>query len=365
MGTGVAPAVGAAPAAAVGLDPTFHYAVVVGIDGYPGLKSLRAARQDAKDFKKWLRESGVPEENIALVLTDESFSDSDKAIPTKQLVDIALRKIQADVVDRVKPDPLLLWPKTRLYLYLSGHGVTPNAREAMLLMANAQLGTFGDSVPCTKYMDFYEDVQFFHELVFFADCCRSIDMQTEPEGPPFKRVRQNRGRVTKFLGFAAGFGDLAWEPSEDEIQNPDDARGHFTRALLEGLRGQAVDRPTGQINSISLPKYVVQRVKKLTETKMPAPQEPQSIADPGFPIVFVEAVPRPMYRVTITFPAGFADDVTLRDAWGNDRDSHTASAAPWEVELADGLYEVVVANGTDFGANGGFRVRGGPTDVTL
>jgi hypothetical protein len=361
------PVVAAPPARKAALDPSLHYAVVVGIDEYPALKSLRAARQDARDFKSWLLEVGVPESNIRLVLTDNRFNSANDAIPTKQLVDIALEEIQAAARKRVAESPHTLWPKTRLYLYLSGHGVTPNAREALLLMANAKRGAFGDSVPCSKYMEFYEDVQYFKELVFFADCCRSLAMQTEPVGPPFDRSRQNFGRVSKLLGFAAGFGDLAFEPgAAADLDDPDTGRGYFTRALLEGLRGKAVDKPTRQINSVSLAKYVGPRVLELTATMKPGPQQPQTVGvDPAFPIVFVEAVPVPKYPVVITFPSGFTGPVSLRDGWGNELVAAEVTVPTLSLELEDGLYEVLSSNGVSFQGGGVFRVRGGPNNVAL
>lgn len=346
------------------LDPTWHYAVVVGINSYPALRNLMAARQDAESFHSWLKKSGVPEANIKLITTSVEFDTVDKAVPTRQLVDGALFQIMTTLRGRLANQEQM-WMKTRLYVYLSGHGVTPNANEAMLLMANAQPGIFGDSFPCSAYIDFFRDVQHFRELVFFADCCRSFVMQTRPVGPPFDYVPRLVGRVNQVVGFATGFGQLAFEPGPAELQDPQNARGFFTQALLEGLNGKAVDRGTQQVNSTSLAKYVRDRVAALTAMKMPAPQEPQMVADPAYPIVFVEKAPVPRYTVTISFAAGFTKKVRLRDSDTEFREEYDPANGPFTVDLVDGLYEVVALDGTPFPADKVFSVRGVPRNVEL
>ena len=67
------------------------HAIVVGINGYPGISNLKGAVLDANNFIKWLTEHGkVKEENISKILSPDplptkfidatpTFSDINKA----------------------------------------------------------------------------------------------------------------------------------------------------------------------------------------------------------------------------------------------------------------------------------------------
>jgi uncharacterized caspase-like protein len=371
----VAPASVVAPQSpATPLRPELHYAVVVGINRYPGLPTnLRGPRNDAQQFYDWLRDpcgGRVPEANIRLIKVDEQdearFTSPDVALPTRDLINNALDDVMTNLERHLKGSPLD-WQHTRLYLYLSGHGVAANAREAALLMANARLGRLGDSIPCAPYMAFFQDAQTFRELVCFADCCRTAKAQAQMLGPPFDRRSANRGPVATVLGFATNFGDLAYEPTPEEEADPDLTRGFFTTALLEGLRGGAVDELTGEINSNSLARYVRRRVLDLTQTR-PVPQQAPMSADPAAPIVFRPAASPPVWSVTISFPAGFTGAVALSDGKGRDVGRYEGAPAPWVVPLPNDYYEVRPAearDGSGFNKDGLFRVLGEDRHVQL
>ena len=51
-----------------------HYALVVGIDDYPQFRSLQGAKEDARQFAAWLRDTdtggGLPEQNVKLLLSE-------------------------------------------------------------------------------------------------------------------------------------------------------------------------------------------------------------------------------------------------------------------------------------------------------
>jgi len=351
------------------LDPTLHFAVIIGIDHYPAIRELTAARKDADAFKGWLRSTGVPEKNIRLIKSNGRVADIASAVPTRQSVDQALRELHKLVANAVKDDQATLWPRTRLYYYFSGHGVTPNAREAMGLMANAERGAFGDSIPCALYKEFYEDAQYFRELVFFADCCRSYMLQVKPVGPPFDPVHRLLGEVKSVLGFGAGFGGLAHEPGPDELTDINNARGYFTQALLEGLGGEAVDKRTKEITTLGLSNYVRSRVQALTKAKNPGPQQPQFIVtDVANPIVFAENVAHngvKSHIITLTVPKGFSSVAMILDSERRVVSQRDATLAQWQVPLEDGLYQAVDIAGVSFQHDGMFRVQGGPGDVLL
>ena len=82
----------------------------------------------------------LPPKNIACIVADEqrmpAGADVLDAVPNSREVFRALKVFRDRVNDHLKnnlPD----WPHTRLYVYFSGHGIAPVAREAALLMADA------------------------------------------------------------------------------------------------------------------------------------------------------------------------------------------------------------------------------------
>jgi hypothetical protein len=348
-----------------------HFAVVVGINNYPGVSNLKFARRDAENFYDWLiTGGGVPPANIVRVESQQEFTEVYDALPNRTDVNTALRRVNAAVAQRTKTRPLDR-EKTRLYLYVSGHGIAPEGSEAALLMANAAKDAWGENIACATYLRRYEKCQFFREVVVFADCCR-LRQSADFPGPPFDvDANTNIGPVDSFLGFATQHGDAAYEPTD---ANLDEGRSYFTQALLEGLRGSAADRETGEINSVTLARYTGERVKKLTADKR-YPQVPRMPADEQRPIVFQTArdvakpeLAKPEYNVTIRFPVTFTGEAVLLDAQFSQIASHTADSNPWVVSLKDGFYGVRpkgAPSGEAFAGNGLFCVLGENEDVQL
>lgn len=357
-------------------DPTWHYAVVVGINCYPAISKLQASRSDALEFKQWLLDTGVPENNISVVTTpkeDDEFADPEVAIPTRELVDAAFRRLIISVKKRQKEEPLG-WQSSRLYMYLSGHGAA-NPSASALLMANAQRGFYSDGIAPTLYMEYFEYTQLFHELVCFSDCCRTLELTLHPTGPSWDRDVGMNGQVVKVIGFATGYGELAYEPdvtpsigekqpaSEPGVtvrarEKPPSA--YFTQALLEGLREKAVDLDTQEINSDSLAIYVKSRVKTLT-----AKQDPQVVGEVGAPIVFVPHTAIPRSEITIVFPVGQNGNVTLLSSRRTAICRHDPATGPLIIPLRTGLYQVEADDARPFANDGLFAVKGAPSTVRL
>lgn len=345
-----------------------HYAVVVGIDFYPGVKNLAFARKDATAFCNWLTDpSGgeVPAENVRrIILSQGPFGDVADAVPTRELVDRALKDVHTIARQKLKADPTL-WNDSRLYVYFSGHGISPGPDETAVLMANASDQDLGYNIACSAYMHYYQDTQDFHELVFLADCCRSQRSDAPVSGPPFNKLTQNYGPVVRVMGFATQYRDVAYEPTR--VDNPDEARGYYTMALLEALKDGVPDDHGEGVTATTLQNYVRKRVTELTQGK-PYAQVPEMLADPGAVVRFRPAAPRKMRQVAITFPSG-TPMVTLFGGLGlTQRGQWDPAGGPWTVPLEDGLYEVRVAGARDgkgFVNNGLFSVVGEDKNVSL
>lgn len=346
------------------MDPKWHYAVVVGIDAYPAVGDLSGPRADALNFTEWLLQTGVPRDNLRLVLADAAakFDQAATAIPTKQLVDDAL----LDLITKVRSDgghEPANWELTRLYIYLAGHGVAPTGSEAAVLMANARRGKYSDCIGCSRYLTYFEDTRHFRELVFFADSCRTFSLSTRPQPPQIDFEPAYHPEVSTMIGFAADFGGLAYEsdvPTQLDLCRLSSSRGHFTRALLEGLSGNAVDPESGEVNSTSLARYIRRRVQDLVPPHY-TQQIPHLVADVSAPVVFARNCVVPRWQVRLHFPAGCSSEVLLRSAAEIARFRPVVNT--WQLDLQDGLYEAVALDGTSFANRGLFSVRGASCDV--
>jgi hypothetical protein len=101
-----------------------HFAVIVGINCYPGIKNqLTTARQDAEAFAGWLtspNEGGLRTEHVKLITTnfteEQAFIDFSHARPVRQEVLEALVTFHGFVKDV----DTLSWERTRLYIYVAG-----------------------------------------------------------------------------------------------------------------------------------------------------------------------------------------------------------------------------------------------------
>lgn len=350
-----------------------HYAVVVGIDRYPGVRDLRHARRDAEAIVTWLRSRDgghVPATNVKEVMADpasETGFTVETAEPTHVQVDDALTFVNREIRKKVAEDPAS-WESSRLYFYASGHGIAPGSGIAAVLMANVDadplLPTFGNNVELTLYEDWYRACGPFREVLLFADCCRDRDFTAKGHGPPWNLCTEAYGAANTGLGLGTTFGSPAFEPKEG-----DDGHGYFTQALIDGLRGGAADPLTGKITTTSLGEYVARAVPVLTENKR-YPQVPTMPFDIAKPIVLrppIGALAPIRRRVTIEFPAGYAGEVGLVLGRTPTGDRWRADDGPWQIELDEGIYKVQPSNGApvQFRENGIFDVIAKDRDVKL
>lgn len=352
-----------------------HYAVVVGIDCYPGVANqLSTAKHDASAFAEWLRDplgGALPDNNVALITaTPEEESafklagplGATRARPILNDVYVALETFHAAVSRLNDPE----WQQTRLYMYLAGHGIVPAAGNGALLFANARPpGFWGDVLDFVAYAQLYERFTPFHDIIMLSDCCREINEGVpSAAAPPFSG--KVRGLTNCVTGYAALFGSNAGAvPSSGSGGH---GRGFFTQAILEGLKGAAPHDPvTGAIGSHQLHMYVDRRVPQLSSQNNYSQQAyiQRMRGDVEFTRVAVRRF-RARVVASLRFPAG--STVCIRDAALNVILGPSPARHPPEYELPNGLYEAVVqVNGelTEELASSVFRVRDGDLVVTI
>ncbi len=193
-----------------------HFAVVVGINCYPGITNqLTSARQDAEAFAGWLRspaEGGVPAGQVELITAgaaeEAGFGYYWDARPVRQEVIRALARFHATVRTVSAHD----WPRTRLYLYVAGHGLVPPAGRGALVFADAKPPDYwSELLDLGEYERLYERFTPFHDVVLLADCCRetAFGMPASSQPPFSGRVR---GPTRCVLGFATRYGRRSGAP---------------------------------------------------------------------------------------------------------------------------------------------------------
>jgi hypothetical protein len=345
-----------------------HYAVVVGINRYPGIGDLGGARRDAEQFAAWLLDpegGALPPENVKRVWVTEDdeagYATPQGARPTHDEIDYALEAARDDFQPKLDADPTV-WDRSRIYLYVAGHGFAPQGGEGALLLANATSGALSRNVELFQYRRWCTTCAFFREVIVFADCCRTRVRSAAPGfGPRLDECPAPwMGKSSTWL---IGYGSTLGKPTY-ELPTPgadDEARGYFTRALLDGLRGGAARDDSGVITAAKLSGFVKTVVAEQTSAQ-PFPQEAQIHGEFTEEIRFGAPAAPPKRAVTIVLPAAAQAARVVKDGselavWdGADRD--------WRVELADGLYEVE-AGGVALANDGLFKVAGKDRRVEL
>jgi hypothetical protein len=326
------------------------YAIVVGIETYPGLSKADGAKNDAEAFQAWLVDpagGNVPKDQVTLVVTPaygEPLPAVEEAEPTAMQVLLAAQAL----LKRGKNEGHV---GRRLYLFFAGHGIAPREWETALLMANAEKGCMGSIYHWLgEYTaEHFRQTGYFDEILLFMDCCREIK-PVEAPNMPWGPVRGSGfPAVKRFYAFATRWSELAW--SRPTVEGG--AHGEFTTALLEGFKRAEEPNSGGQITSASLKQYLLDRLPSLRESDFRADD------------LLVAQVEPATYPVTIHLPERTAGkEVQIRIA-RNGRFSvfRKAEAAPpaWHLALQKGLYEAQVLAA---GLQAGFDVTGiGGVDV--
>ena len=325
-----------------------HFAVVVGINQYPAIGNLTAAHADASDFYNWVVSAGgggVPTGNVHLILsTAEPDVAAEKANPTTDEIYKALERCK----EAAKTIPALQWEDTRLYYYAAGHGIAPGEQDAALLAANVTDESLGRHISCECLLKFFSDVQLFREVAIFADCCRPRAADKVRQIPPYwSDASIDNGDVSVFVGFAAIYGQLAYE---EQDRPADELRGYFSRALLAGLNGDpdAADPKSGRVTSESLSGFIRERMKQATPSNFRTPLRPW-FSTPGAPgIDFGPArggtFQPGRYPVKIDVASVVVEGLNILDSGERvicPATRQQGNSTTFECELPVGLYEAV------------------------
>ena len=319
------------------------YALVIGIEKYPewnqGRKDLQGPVADAGAFFGWLKDTanggGLPETNIELVVTADVPGQA-RPTPIGQDISDALKRITKNVVLKNAGPP------DRFYLFFSGHGHTIQSRprDTNLCMAPFSEDRFGlsEALSLDDILGKVTKCLAPGELLVFLDCCRSIITNAAGVDTTFACVSTDpaAGEVREAILYATLNFSAAFEGG-------DVVRGHFSRALLEGLYGAAQEN--GEVTLGSLHQYMKLTVPKISKTDNHHQEVDVVGAFDLNQVVFGK--PRSKVAVRIEFDPLRAGEIVLENGSLQEVRRGDAGSGPWELELDNGLY-VLRETGTGF-----------------
>jgi hypothetical protein len=315
------------------------FALAIGLGDYPDYRPLQGSREDAADFHKWLCESdggGLDPKDAFLV---QSFTQPSLG-PVQEQVDLALNQIkkQSTVAAR------------RFYFYFAGHGMGEDTTELALCLPRWSEDWRGAALCMNGYVQFLVELGQFSQVVCFLDCCRVREKSIGCNGPLVKNVKpaSTAGSVETFFAFATEFDNLAYEA---EVNSGGPVRGHFTRALMEGLRGAAAG-PSRGAGPAKLAGYVDRRTAELATQN----NQKQKVHIPSVPrdeATWMFGNYPATYTVQIVFSNDLVGPISLAGPRGNEIARGAKPESSWKLPL-EPAWHVMKDHGT--GREKQFRV---------
>jgi len=323
------------------------YALVIGLNDYPtygaGGRSLKGAIHDAEEFANWLRndEDGgaLPDSHVKLIT-----STADPLAPSQQDIDGALEEIKAQSS---------VTGARRLYFYFSGHGhVSGELRhDVALCLPHWSRDRRNAALSSSKYLDYLLKCTDFPEIIMLLDCCRVKQVAAIGKPSDLDCPLAAGGGRRVMIAYASEFLKPAFEAAAargggdgaEPDTSVDEVRGHFTEALLAGLRGGAA-KPNGGVTARELKRYLEDNVSRVAQrhSHEQVPQVPLDMSDQDADaLVFGSAQPLLEANLEIRFAAGRTGVIELIGPTGDVLKSGEASTGPWRLRLEKGLYLLV------------------------
>lgn len=338
------------------------HAILIGIGNYPAFGEddsparLDGPVNDVMAIETWLRDpqggAFTDKDVIHVILSDNAAETAIKAKPTVGELEQVLVDI-ADLAEANRAAGKDMRVGDRLYLFMAGHGFSPERNSGCLFTANATR-RFNAHIHATGWLNWLQDGAYFHEFVLWMDCCMDR-MASGPVRDPLMNVIDARiPPRASFIAFAAQRPLKAVEHAMDADEGK--VHGVFTWALLQGLRGAAADE-NGRVTGRSLADWLRNAQSALmTEAQRNNNEvalDPEIIQEDSG-LIFRRGIAPLRYRVTLDFPSeahGHAASL-----WsGVPPAARQVSADTHEQRLTPGLYLVQVP---DLELSQGFEVLG-------
>lgn len=264
-----------------------RYALVVGVNDYQDslLSRLSGAANDARSLADAIVQyAGFPKDNVVLLTTDQPVTNQ----PTRSNI---LGKLST-LRQLVPEDGLLL-------LFFAGHGIERDGQAYLLTMdtqINGDISLLEDSSLSVRVLSDRIRATGVKQVVLILDACRNNPLAGRGASAsslstayvrPFDFEGHNRD-ITAFVTlYATGIGQTAFEYRDRQ-------QGYFTRALVEGLKGEAANE-RGEVTLEGLLTFVEETVPKRIKLDLGAAsvQQPWSTIEGFKASSLVIAAPAP------------------------------------------------------------------------
>lgn len=234
------------------------YMLVVAVNKYPGQNALQLPVKDASDFRRQMTRIATPqpgkpalyERPAVKILIDEEA--------TQENVRAGLKWLRESVKERDAG-----------VIFLAGHGMSQEQSYFFIPYRPDSVGKSSDWVAGKEIVETLQNLP--GRAMFFLDTCHSGALANQAKvAGTLNQVDEERG-VIVFASATAK--ELAQET--DEWGN-----GAFTKALIEGLRGEAEDPRDKLVYPTGLKRYVTRRVRDLTDNQQRPYVSDHGIDDP-------------------------------------------------------------------------------------
>lgn len=225
------------------------YILLVAVNKYPKGFELQSPVKDVTDFKNHME---------LMAKASPHHRKIYKKLEIKTLTD--------ETATRSSISDGLAWLKSKVgtkdagVLFLAGHGY---AKESSYFYI-PYLGKSGDIKDSKEWLHGDLVVNTLQSLpgraIFFLDTCYAGAFANQA------KLSTNTTSLINRIDDERGVTIFASSTGKQE-SGEDDQNGYFTKALLEGLKGEAADKSDGLIYPSSLKRYVTRRVKQLSNNE--------------------------------------------------------------------------------------------------
>jgi uncharacterized caspase-like protein len=271
-------------------DKAKRYAVVIGIDKYTSdtnIPTLHGAANDARAIADALVEHAGFEKDKVILLT------SNEASASRQPTRANIGKVLSGLKNLVEEGGMLV-------VAFSGHGVERMSDHQVFLLpsdAYSDPDQFDwSAIPVNQVTALIKQTKA-NQVMLLLDSCRndpsggkgSEDNKLTRDSIDAWSVKNSSVKAFVTL-YAASEGQRAWEYQ-------DKSQGYFSWAFVQGLKGEARDRATGEVTLGKLIEYVQSEVPRRAKMFSGKEQKPHVVMDgygSNLVISKVEPAPRPL-----------------------------------------------------------------------
>ena len=214
------------------------YAVLIGINEYKSLNTLRFSKNDIQALQKELLKVGFEEKNVFTL----TCGGETRNLPTKENI--------LAIIDNV-----LDWAKEGdvVFIAMSGHGIEVEGQARFCTLLTNEDNFLTTTIPINDIFNTFGKSKATFKLML-VDACRDNPFLSRnvPGASGWQTLAEPPKGVMLFQSSAKG---------ERSYEDPNLQRGIFTHYFVEGLQGKAADKD-GKVTLLGLVSYTIDGTRR-------------------------------------------------------------------------------------------------------